>query len=168
MESYLLHKNLSGVTIDIPDGDVQLYLKLFSLLYADDMIIMADNPSDFQRCLHAFSEYCTQWKLTINGEKTKIIISGTRGLSNLLFKIGNEQVEIVKSYKYLDFLLSQSGSFLSARKHVVQQAKTDRYLSLPKTLNLAVLKIPLIFMLSKQFWEFTSSNLNLLIRHVII
>ena len=104
LETYLLHKNLSGDTIDIPDGDVQLYLKLFSLLYADDTIIMADNPSDFQRCLHAFSEYCTQWKLTINVGKTKIIIFGTRGLSNLLFKIGDEQVEIVKSYKYLGVL----------------------------------------------------------------
>ena len=64
LESYLLHKNLAGVTIGIPDGDLQLYHKLFSLLYADDTIIMADNPSDFQRCLHAFSEYCKQWKLT--------------------------------------------------------------------------------------------------------
>ena len=46
--------------------------------------------------------------------------------------------------------------------------KSDRCLSLLKPLNFAVLKIPLILMLSKQFWEFTSSNLNLPIRHVII
>ena len=45
--------------------------------------------------------------------------------------------------------------------------RTDRFRSLPEPLNFAVLKIPLIFMLFKQFWEFTSSNLNLLIRHVI-
>ena len=99
---------------------------------------MADNPSDFQRCLHAFSEYCTQWKLTINVGKTKIIIFGTRGLSNLLFKIGDEQVEIVKSYKYLGVLLSQSGSFLSARKHVVQQAKKAMHLLFTRINNLDI------------------------------
>ena len=78
LESYLLHKKLSGITLDIPDGDVELYLKLFSLFYADDTVIKADNPTDLQNCLHAFSEYCQQWKLTINIGKTKVLIFGTR------------------------------------------------------------------------------------------
>ena len=92
LETYLLHKNLSGVTIGIPDGDIQLYLKHFSLLYADDTIIMAENPSDFQQCLQAFSEYCTEWKLNINVGKTKIIIFGSLGIPNLNFTIGGEKV----------------------------------------------------------------------------
>ena len=138
LETYLLHKNLSGVTIDIPDGDIQLYLKLFSLLYADDTIIMAENPSDFQQCLQAFSEYCTEWKLTINVGKTKIIIFGSLGIPNLNFTIGGEKVEIVKSYKYLGVLLSQNGSFLSARKHVVQQAKKAMYLLFTRINNLDI------------------------------
>ena len=126
LESYLFPKNLSGITLDIPDGDVELYLKLFSLLYADDTVIKADNPTDLQNCLHAFSEYCQQWKLTINIGKTKVLIFGTRAHSNLSFKMGNEGLEIADAYKYLGVLFSQSGSFLGARKHVLQQAKKKK------------------------------------------
>ena len=92
LESYLLHKNLSGITFDIPDNDVELYLKIFSLLYADDTVIMADNPTDLQDCLNAFSEYCELWKLNINVEKTKILIFGTRGRPNLTFNLDNKEL----------------------------------------------------------------------------
>ncbi|MCG8075583.1 MAG: reverse transcriptase family protein [Candidatus Thiodiazotropha taylori] len=123
LETCLLHKNLSGITIDVSDGDVDLYLKLFTLLYADDTVLMANDPLDLQNCLDAFAEYCQKWKLTINIEKTKIVIFGTRRKSRLNFKIGEDTIEITNSYKYLGVLFSQSGSFLGARKHVVQQAK---------------------------------------------
>ena len=62
----------------------------------------------------------------------------------MLFRIGDEQVDIVKSYKYLGVLLSHSGSFLSARKHVVQQAKKALILLFTRINNL---DIPLGFQL---------------------
>ena len=37
-----------------------IYFKLFSLLYADDTVLMADNPADLQSCLHDFSSYCKE------------------------------------------------------------------------------------------------------------
>ena len=78
LESYLLHKNLDGITIDITTEGLRLYLKLFSLLYADDTVLMANNPDDLQNCLRAFAEYCEQWKLSINTDKTKVFIFGIR------------------------------------------------------------------------------------------
>ena len=138
LESYLLHKNLSGITFDIPDNDVELYLKIFSLLYANDTVIMADNPTDLQDCLNAFSEYCELWKLNINVEKTKILIFGARGRPNLTFNLDNKELEIVDSYKYLGVLFSQSGSFLRTRKHITQQAKKAMFLLFTRINNLDI------------------------------
>ena len=55
-----------------------------------------------------------------------------------MFKIGNENIEIVDSYKYLGVLFSQSGSFLHARKHVVQQAKKAMILLFTRINNLDI------------------------------
>ena len=90
LEAYLIHKNLSGVTVDINDANVMIYMKLFTLLYADDTVLMAENPADLRNCLDSFASYCSQWKLNVNIGKTKIVIFGARKLPNLQFKIGSE------------------------------------------------------------------------------
>lgn len=138
LESFLLHKNMSGITIDISDDDIMIYLKLFTLLYADDTVLMADSPTELQNCLNAFSSYCNEWKLSINTEKTKILIFGARKKSNLQFKLNNKIVEIVDKYKYLGVYFSQSGSFLNARKHIVQQAKKAMILLFTRINNLDI------------------------------
>ncbi|MCG8033764.1 MAG: reverse transcriptase family protein [Candidatus Thiodiazotropha taylori] len=123
LESYLLHKGLSGITVDINDDDIMIYLRIFTLLYADDTVLMADSPEELQSCLAHFATYCQEWKLNINIEKTKILIFGARKRPSLQFNINNTNIEVVDKYKYLGIFFSQSGSFLNARKHIVQQAK---------------------------------------------
>ena len=111
------------MTLDITDDEEMIYIKLFSLLYADDTALMAESPSGLQSCLDAFSFYCNQWKLNINVAKTKIIIFGARKKPSIQFNNGNQVIKIVDPYKYLGVLFTQSCSFLRARKHIVQQAK---------------------------------------------
>ena len=100
-----------------------VYMKLFTLLYADDTVLIAESPTDMQQCLNAFVSYCQVWKLTINKDKTKLMIFGARKTSNIAFKIDGEIIETVAKYKYLGIFFTQSGSFLNARKHIVQQAR---------------------------------------------
>ena len=117
-----------------------IYMRLFTLLYADDAVLMADNPEDMQNCLDAFSEYCQRWKLNINIAKTKIIIFGgnKRLNSNFRFILDNEVIEIVDKYKYLGVWFSQSGSFLNTRKHIKQQAKKAMILLFTRIDNLDI------------------------------
>ena len=136
LESYLLHENLVGVTIDINDNDIMIYMKLFTLLYADDTALMADSAKEMQNCINAFSSYCQEWKSNINTEKTKILIFGTRKRSDIQFKLNEDIIEIVNKYKYLGVYFSQSGSFLNARKHIVQQAKKAMSLLFTRINNL--------------------------------
>ena len=78
LETFLIHKGLSGITLDITDDEVMIYIKLFSLLYADDTVLIADSPTGLQNCLDAFSCYCNQWKFNVNIAKTKVVIFGAR------------------------------------------------------------------------------------------
>ena len=83
-----MHKNFSGVTVDINDANVMIYMKLFTLLYADDTVLMAEIPTDLQNCLDSFASYCSKWKLNVNIGKTKIVIFGVRKLPNLQGVVG--------------------------------------------------------------------------------
>lgn len=60
LESYLLHKNLAGVTVDVDENAIMIYMKLFTLLYADDTALMADSAKEMQNCLNAFVSYCRE------------------------------------------------------------------------------------------------------------
>ena len=46
-------------------------IKLFLLLYADDITIFAETAEGLQEGLNLLSSYCTKWKLTLNTEKQK-------------------------------------------------------------------------------------------------
>ena len=76
--------------------------------------------------------------MSINTGKTKIVIFGIRKKPNLHCILNEEEVEIVNSYKYLGILFSQSGSFLRARKHIVQQEKKVMILLFTRINNLDI------------------------------
>ena len=65
----------------------QILLKLFTLLYADDTILITDSAEDLQNGLNIFHLYCNQWKLKINTSKTKIVILAKVGPQQALFSI---------------------------------------------------------------------------------
>ena len=110
-----------------------VFLNIFLLLYADDTVIFSDNELDMQQALNVFEKYCSEWKLTVNTAKTKILIFDQgRKKSDLKFTLINKEIEIVKEYKYLGILLGQSGSFLATKKHIAEQASKAMFSLLRK------------------------------------
>ena len=55
------------------------WLYLFLLLYADDTIVLAEYPEDFQRALDMLKIDCEFWGLDINVRKTKVMIFSRGG-----------------------------------------------------------------------------------------
>ena len=99
--------------LEFNDEQLDNFIKLLILMYADDTIILADSESNMQVALNALQQYCDTWKLEINCAKTKISIF-SRGKTktdkyNFLYK-GNK-IEIVDSYKYLGIEFHSTGSF---------------------------------------------------------
>lgn len=44
------------------------------LLYADDIVILSESKSGFQSSLDILYDYCSNWKLQVNVDKSKIVI----------------------------------------------------------------------------------------------
>ena len=55
-------------------------IKLFLLLYADDMTIFSETEDGLQQGLNVLEAYCERWKLTVNIDKTKIMVFRKGGI----------------------------------------------------------------------------------------
>ena len=82
LELDMISNGASGVELNFPDDTT--WLKLLLLLYADDTVILSNDPIDFQNSLDIFNQYCIDWHLTVNANKTKVVIFGSRQTSNYI------------------------------------------------------------------------------------
>ena len=64
----------------LSDNDVEVYFKLYILLYADDTVIFAENEHELQAALNAMFLFCKSWDLEVNPTETKITILVIRSL----------------------------------------------------------------------------------------
>ena len=56
------------------NSNLRTLLKLYSLLYADDTILLSQTEEDMQRALDATTKDCNENKMTINASKTKYMV----------------------------------------------------------------------------------------------
>jgi hypothetical protein len=97
---------------------IGMYLKLFRLLYAVDTFILAESAEDLQAALNIFEEYCSEWKLSINVSKTKIVVFSKRKYNNKKeFLLNNEEAEVKDSYTSLGLQFNYNGNFVKVVKN---------------------------------------------------
>ena len=108
------------------------------LLWADDLIILALDPITLQKQMNGLDEFCKEWGIEINTEKTKLIKFNsnyeTEDDHNVQFKIGDHKLKEVDSYCYLGMEIHKSGSFSQARTILTNKAMRALY-SLKGTVN---------------------------------
>ena len=90
------------------------------LLYADDLVIFSRSAKNLQIILNKLESFCENADLSVNLDKTKIMIFNYCGksLNNYLFRYGADELETVKSYKYLGLIMSAFGDFNLARQEL--------------------------------------------------
>ena len=100
-----LAQEINQLNIGIWAGDVQLYI----LMYADDIVIMAENENNLQIMLDYIKEWCRKWRMVVNEDKTKVMhFRNSRSqTTEYVFKYGEEKLEIVRQYKYLGVILDE-------------------------------------------------------------
>ena len=87
---------------------------LACLLYADDLVIFAENESNLNIMLQFLNIWCSTWLVTINMKKSNVIhFRSKRKLrSEYVFRIGSHKLLYVNSYKYLGVYLDQHLTFV--------------------------------------------------------
>ena len=104
----------NGVHINqLYNTDIDHQLKLFTLLYADDTIILAETERELQSVLDAVHEYCNNMHLTVNTQKTKVMIFSrgkVRKYQNFIF--GSSILDVTYEYVYLGVNFKYNTSFI--------------------------------------------------------
>ena len=82
------------------------------LFYADDLVLLARNKMQMQKALNCLQKFCDINHLTVNTDKTKVVIFRARcpPLRCPLF-LNGAQLEVVKDYPYLGVIFSSNGKF---------------------------------------------------------
>lgn len=101
----------------LPGGASVLDLNIKILLYADDMVILAETVDSLQLMINRLSEYCKKWNLQVNLEKTKIMVfkNGGKLARREKWHLRGERIEVVKEYKYLGINVT---STLNWKRHI--------------------------------------------------
>lgn len=108
---------LDDITESLPAGIEVEGIRIKALLFADDLVILAESPSSLQLMINKLENYCKLNCLEINTAKSKILIfrNGTgRYARNEKWNYGTDELEVVRSYKYLGITLDHN---LSLKKH---------------------------------------------------
>ena len=83
---------------NLSDDDIEMWLRLYVLLYADDTIL-TENSDDLQCALNSLKTYCSTWDLTVNTSKTKIGIFSKGKVRNIpRFYFGNDIIDVCEDY----------------------------------------------------------------------
>ena len=127
-EMHFLHENC-------PSVDIQL-INLFLLMYADDTVIMSETREGLQNMLDALVSYTKKWNLTVNIDKTKIMVfrNGKKLRDDEIWTYDGKRVDTVDQFNYLGILLNYNGKFLQTQRHMAQQGQKALF-TIYSTLN---------------------------------
>lgn len=118
-EAFFRARQVTGVSID-DQNDILM------LAYADDVVILSDNPRDVQKKLNLLETYCSENKLEVNCNKTKIVIfhksPKKKKINSFHFK--DTTIEIVNSYTYLGIPFSFSAKFQISASNSISKARS--------------------------------------------
>ena len=123
------------------NDDIEVYFKLYLLLYADDTVILAESQEQLQAALNSMYLYCQTWQLQVNPAKTKVVIFSKRKIKEKpVFTYNGENLAVVDDFVYLGFTFTHNASFIKHKKHLLEQGRKAMFSVLRKTrkLNLPV------------------------------
>ena len=94
------------------------------LLYADDVVLLAEKEEDLQKMLHALYEWCSEWGLVVNTSKSAVVHfrPPSHAATKYVFLCGDKPIYQESMYKYLGLLLTEHLDYKVTVKMVAQSA----------------------------------------------
>ena len=107
----------SETSINRDLSDLELWLKMYALLYADDTMLICESELDMQKALDATAAYCMENDMKINISKTKYIICSRRKIkkySDVFVYV--TPIERVDTFPYLGIVVKFNNTFQTTEK----------------------------------------------------
>ena len=113
-----------------------------------------------QKALNAVSDYCSQWNLTVNTSKTKIVIF-SRGKVRRYpdFVFGSDKLDVVDEYVYLGVKFNYNGKYKKMIQKQITQARKALYCMLAKARKLQCqlfdnIVLPVLLYYGSEVWGY--------------
>lgn len=121
----------------LSNDEIEVYFKLYILLYADDTVIFAESAEELQAALNAIFLYCKSWDLEVNPSKTKITIFCNRKTEHVpKFLYNGQELSVDDSFVYLGTMFSYNGHFTKNNQRLFDQARKAMFSVLKKSRKL--------------------------------
>lgn len=119
INDFALSVKAFGKGVDIGDGE-----KVSIMLYADDMVLIADNENDLQLMLDILNRWCIDNRMSVNPTKSQIVHFRPRSVprTDYKFTCGVQDLQVVDRYVYLGLTLTEFLDFGITAKMVSQSA----------------------------------------------
>jgi hypothetical protein len=113
----LIRKRAGGVRV----GEDVLRL----LLFADDIVLFAEDGGKLQEMLIVLEEYCHKWRFEVNVKKSKVMVCGSPQIivnESGSWSFGGKLVDRVSEYKYVGVMVSENGTWDEHARYVKEKA----------------------------------------------
>ena len=95
-----------------------------TLLYADDLVLLANSAEDLQSQLNELNQFCLSINMEINTSKTKKMVmrkNKKKSKACKIWKFGDKEIEDCNEYKYLGVTFKSNGSY-SAHVDIIKES----------------------------------------------
>ena len=99
-ERHFIENNCASVELQM--------INLFLIMYADDTVLIAESVESLQEMLNTLYRYTKEWNLTVNVQKTKIVVfrNGKYVRDEEKWTYDGKNVEVVNQFNYLGLLFN--------------------------------------------------------------
>jgi hypothetical protein len=97
--------------------------KLAILLYADDIVLIANSAEELQRNMEIMTDWGRKWKCTFNKKKSKVVVFGSKNKKERRWLLGGGEIEQVNKYKYLGIDMKGNLTWGDYKKRQLEKAE---------------------------------------------
>lgn len=96
--------------------------KFWTITYADDIVLVAQNEQDLKGMIKRFKKYLEKKDLILSPEKSKVMVfeRGRGRVKKRDWRWGEESIEEVKEMRYLGYIMQKNGG---AEKHIMERIR---------------------------------------------
>ena len=123
--------------------------RITHLLCADDLVLLALDGHSLQAMLDVLLTYCIDWGLTVNVNKTAVLVFNAGGRllkESHTFKLGENSIPSARDYCYLGITFSLSGTTKDAQRKLRQKGLRS-YFSLKRMIDIRHIRKSILFKL---------------------
>ena len=118
-----LVKDINALNLGI---NITEHSKLSALLYADDIVLIAEHRYALQAMLDVVSKYAHKWRFELNGKNSEVVVFGEKYPSrNVQWKLGGQTIKQVTKDKYLGIELTRTLKWHVYLKRIISKARRN-------------------------------------------